>query len=70
MPRKEKAIVKEATVIKGSHLTVWVYPDGSTKLKWDDDALLKDVRNAILKAESTIPAKTARKTKLNTKEIK
>jgi hypothetical protein len=70
MPRKEKTIVKEATMTKGSHLTVWTYPDGSTKLEWDDEALLSDVRNAILKAENTIPAKTARKTKLKTKEIK
>lgn len=47
-------------VNKGTHLTVYTYEDGSTKLEWDDDALLKEVQNAILKAESTIPAKTKR----------
>ena len=40
---------------KGSHLTVTTYPDGRTELQWDDDALLRDVREAILKAESILP---------------
>lgn len=40
---------------KGSHLTVYTYENGSTKLEWDDEALLQDVRAAILKAESTMP---------------
>jgi hypothetical protein len=42
-------------VEKGSHLTVTTYPDGRTELQWDDEALTRDVRAAILKAESTIP---------------
>jgi SRSO17 transposase len=53
---KEKVLAMVPEMVKGSHLTVWTYPDGSTKLEWDDEALLSDVRNAILKAESTIPA--------------
>jgi hypothetical protein len=53
---KEKVLAMVPTMVKGSHLTVWTYPDGTTKLEWDDEALLSDVRNAILKAESTIPA--------------
>lgn len=50
-------------VEKGSHLTVTTYPDGRTELQWDDEALLRDVRDAILKAESTIPAKTTTRKK-------
>jgi len=42
-------------VVKGSHLTVTTYPDGRTELEWDDEALLRDVREAILKAESVLP---------------
>lgn len=42
-------------VNKGTHLTVYTYEDGSTKLEWDDEALLSEVKNAILKFESAIP---------------
>lgn len=45
-------------VEKGSHLTVYTHEDGKTTLEWDDEALLRDVRNAILKAESTVPVTT------------
>ena len=38
-------------VVKGSHLTVTTLSDGSTKLDWDDEALLREVRAAILSAE-------------------
>lgn len=34
-------------IVKGSHLTVYTYEDGSTKLEWDDKQLLKEVREAI-----------------------
>ena len=34
-------------VVKGSHLTVTTFEDGSTKLEWDWDALVKDVNEAI-----------------------
>jgi hypothetical protein len=37
----------EPTVVNGSHLTVTTFPDGRTELKWDDDALLKEVKEAI-----------------------
>jgi hypothetical protein len=45
-------------VVKGSHLTVTTFPDGSTKLEWDDAALLKEVQDAILSVElaATKPA--------------
>jgi hypothetical protein len=42
---------QEPTVVKGSHLTVTTYPDGRTELVWDDEALLKDVREAIASVE-------------------
>jgi hypothetical protein len=53
----------EPIVIKGSHLTVTTFSDGKTSLDWDDEALLNDVRAAILKAESVLPveAKTRKK---------
>lgn len=38
---------KETTVVKGSHLTVTTHPDGRTELEWDDEALARDVREAI-----------------------
>lgn len=50
-------------VEKGSHLTVTTYPDGRTELQWDDEALTRDVRAAILTAESVIPAKTSTRKK-------
>ena len=48
------AEMTESTVVKGSHLTVTTHPDGKTTLEWDDEALLRDVRAAILKAESVL----------------
>ncbi len=49
---------------KGSHLTVYTYEDGSTKLEWDDEALARDVRQALLKYESTIPVDSKPKKKI------
>jgi YD repeat-containing protein len=60
-PAAKKATAKKQTtstepvVVKGNHLTVTTHPDGRTELVWDDDALLQEVRNALLKAESTMP---------------
>lgn len=48
-------------VAKGSHLTVTTYEDGRTKLEWDDEALLRDVREAIASVETV--KKPARKKK-------
>jgi len=60
------AEMTQPKVVKGNHLTVTTYPDGRTELVWDDDALLAEVRAAILKAESFLPVtetKPKRKTK-------
>jgi hypothetical protein len=35
------------TVVKGSHLTVTTFSDGKTVLEWDDEALLREVKEAI-----------------------
>ena len=45
----------------GTHLTVTEHEDGRTELTWDDEALLQEVRAAILKAESTIPVEATPK---------
>lgn len=50
MARKKKEI-DPSGVVKGSHLTVTTFSDGTTKLDWDDEALLRDVREAIASAE-------------------
>ena len=56
MATKKKTKVEETKVVKGSHLTI-TYTNGyPEKLEWDDEALMRDVRQALLKAESAIPA--------------
>ena len=51
-------------MVQGTHLTVKTFEDGRTELIWDDDALLAEVKAAILKAESTIPVEaTPKKTR-------
>ena len=62
LPVKRKAkiekraaeLIDPSGVVRGSHLTVTTFSDGTTKLDWDDEALLKDVRDAILSYESRI----------------
>jgi hypothetical protein len=50
-----KLVFPETKVVKGSHLTI-TYTNGyPEKLEWDDEALMRDIRNALLKAESNIP---------------
>ena len=56
--RKKKIESQEPTVVKGNHLTVTTFPDGKTVLEWDDEALIKEVREAL---ESVEVPKTKRK---------
>lgn len=49
-------------VKKGTHLTVITYEDGKTELQWDDEQLLKEVREAIASVTVT-EAKPKRKSK-------
>lgn len=48
---------------KGSHLTVITHEDGSTELEWDDEALLRDVQEAIASVENVTekPKRTRKK---------
>ena len=50
MVRKKKTI-DPSGVVKGSHLTVTTFSDGRTVLEWDDEALQRDVSNAIKEYE-------------------
>ena len=34
-------------VVKGTHLTVTTHKDGRTELEWDDEALLREVQEAL-----------------------
>jgi len=53
--RKKQAAASAAasgpSVVKGTHLTVTTDSEGRTTLEWDDDQLLKEVREAIASAE-------------------
>ena len=58
-----KLVFPETKVVKGSHLTITYINGYPEKLEWDDEALMRDVRDALLKAESTIPVTTETKPK-------
>jgi hypothetical protein len=51
-----KLVFPETKVVKGSHLTITYNNGYPEKLEWDDEALMRDVRDALLKVESIIPA--------------
>jgi len=53
-----KLVFPETKVVKGSHLTITYNNGYPEKLEWDDDALIRDVRAAILKSESIMPVNT------------
>ncbi len=48
---------------QGSHLTVKTYENGKTELIWDDDALLRDVQNALTEYENSVNINTVKTTK-------
>jgi hypothetical protein len=50
---------------QGSHLTVKTFEDGRTELIWDDEALLRDVRDAILSVKSSDSATAPNKKATN-----
>jgi hypothetical protein len=52
--KRAAELIDPSGVVKGSHLTVITFSDGRTELIWDDEALLKEVRAAILSYESRI----------------
>ena len=59
----------EPVVVKGNHLTVTTFPDGTTKLEWDDAALLQEVKDAILSVELAA-MKPAVRAKVSTRKKK
>lgn len=80
MARKKKSEVTESAdlaemitsvgnwpkVVVGSHLTVTTYENGKTELVWDDEALARDVHNALTSVEESAKVnntKTKRKKK-------
>jgi len=53
-------------ITQGTHLTVITYEDGRTELQWDDEQMLKEVREAIASVElanmkPTVRAKAAKR---------
>jgi hypothetical protein len=54
----------EPNVVIGSHLTVITHPSGYTQLIWDDEALARDVREAIASVEGQLEVKPKRKKKI------
>ena len=59
------AKAKWPKVTVGSHLTVTEYEDGRTELVWDDEQLLKEIREATAIVE-TKPKKTKGKKNVST----
>ena len=58
-------------VNQGSHLTVLTYEDGRTELKWDDEALMRDVQSAIASVESLVEVTEEKVKKMRgTKNVK
>jgi len=45
--RTKKEVEVWPKVVVGSHLTVTTYENGKTELKWDDEALARDIREAL-----------------------
>jgi len=68
--KKKQTDIIWPKVTTGSHLTVFTYENGETELKWDDEALLRDVRAAILKFESTMPVATEQPKKAKKQNVK
>jgi hypothetical protein len=48
---------------QGTHLTVKTFEDGSTELIWDDEQLLKEVKEAIASYEQIESVTPTKKTK-------
>jgi hypothetical protein len=61
MPKKKKEDTVWPKVTKGSHLTVYTDENGKTTLEWDDEALARDVAEALASVKSTPVKKTRAK---------
>ena len=51
--KKKAKVTADVKIVKGSHLTVTTYPDGRTELEWDDEALMRDVQEALASVATT-----------------
>jgi hypothetical protein len=51
MATRKKKQIDNSGVVKGNHLTVTTFSDGRTVLEWDDEALLKEVQEALKSVE-------------------
>lgn len=73
--KKKPEVIIDATgpdvvkIVKGNHLTVTTFPNGRTELVWDDEALLDEVRAAILSVETAVPEVTKPKRTRKSKEV-
>jgi hypothetical protein len=47
-------------ITQGTHLTVKTFEDGHTELVWDDEQLLKEVREAIASVKTMKPSVKAK----------
>ena len=47
-----KLVFPETKVVKGSHLTITYNNGYPEKLEWDDEALMHDVREALVSVET------------------
>ena len=56
-------------IVQGTHLTVKTFEDGRTELVWDDEALLNEVKAAILTVETAVPEVTKPKRTRKVKEV-
>ena len=56
-----KLVFPETKVVKGSHLTITYNNGYPEKLEWDDEALMRDVREALTSVKSTPKRKTKEK---------
>jgi len=66
MPRKKKETWPK--VVVGNHLTVTTHENGKTELKWDDEALAKEIHEALeaytlSQKKPNVRAKAANRTK-------
>jgi len=61
-------------IVKGNHLTVTTFPNGRTELVWDDEALLNEVKAAILsvnkQGSNNGNSKTSKQSKRQTSKSK
>ena len=59
--RKKSTKTDWPKIQQGTHLTVKTFEDGSTELVWDDEQLLKEVREAIASMETLKKTKGKKK---------